>query len=80
MNILEYGIEQGIEQGREQGIMLKMVELVQKKISKGMGVMEIAEILEADPELIKTICNLINDHPDADIKDIYQLLNKKVTI
>jgi len=71
MNILEYGIEQG----REQGIMLKMVELVQKKISKGMGVMEIAEILEADPELIKTISNLINDHPNADIKDIYQLLN-----
>ena len=75
MNILEYGIEQGLEQGREQGIMLKTVELVQKKIAKGMGVMEIAEILETDPELIKTICNLINDHPDADIKDIYQLLN-----
>ena len=51
------------------------MELVQKKISKGMGVTEIAEILEADPELIKTISNLINDHPNADIKDIYQLLN-----
>lgn len=75
MNILEYGMEQGREQGREQGIMLNIIELVQKKVAKKKEVMEIAEALESDPELIKTICELIDAHPSADGMEIYQLLN-----
>ena len=44
----ELGIEQGIEQGREQ----ILLQLVEKKLARGIAVPEIAEALEETEETI----------------------------
>lgn len=51
MNILEIGIEHGIKKGVQQ----KLVELVEKKLKKGLSAAEIAELLEEDLETIQKI-------------------------
>ena len=47
MNILEIGIEQGMNK--------KLVELVEKKLQKGLSVSEIADILEENLDTVQKI-------------------------
>ena len=47
----ELGIEQGIEQGREQ----ILLQLVEKKLARGIAVPEIAEVLEETEETIREL-------------------------
>ena len=70
----ECGIERGIEQGREQGILLNLVSLVRKKQKKGMTVEEIAEILEADVQLVQKMYQVLELHPENTDTEIVELL------
>ena len=71
---IERGIECGIEQGREQGILLNLVSLVRKKQKKGMAVEEIAEILEADLQLVQKMYHVLELHPEHTDTEIVELL------
>ena len=51
MNILELGIEHG----KKQGVHEKYIELIQKKLTKGHTVKEIADMLEENVEVIESI-------------------------
>jgi len=71
---LEKREECGIEQGREQGILLNLVSLVRKKQKKGMAVEEIAEILEADVQLVQKMYQALELHPENTDTEIVELL------
>ena len=58
MNILEVGIERGKEIGLEQGKEIGLLELVCKKLQKGLTVPEIADMLEEPEETIRRICKI----------------------
>ena len=49
----ELGIEQGIEQGREQ----LLLQLVEKKLARGISIPEIANALEETEETIRQLVN-----------------------
>lgn len=63
MNILEIGIERGLQQGLQQGLKQgllqganeKLIEIVEKKMKKGLSVGAIAELLEEPEETIRII-------------------------
>lgn len=55
MNILEIGIEKGKEIGIERGLLVKLTQLVEKKLKKGWSVTEIADVLEESEETIQKI-------------------------
>ena len=52
------GVEDGIGRGKELGVNQKMIELIEKKLSKGKSVEEIADALE---ETVETIEKLIKE-------------------
>ena len=70
----ERGIERGIEQGREQGVLLNLVYQVRRKKNKGMAVEEIAEILEADEQLVQKMYQALALHPENTDTEIVELL------
>ncbi len=73
MNILEVGINRGISRGETQ----KLVQQVCKKLAKGNSVEEIADMLEEEPEMIQTICDIAAQYaPDYDIGKITKELIK----
>ena len=47
------------EVGIREGELLKVIELVMKKVKKGNTPEQIAEMLEETPETIRDICNYI---------------------
>ena len=49
----EQGRELGLEQGRELGLNQKLMDLIQKKLSKGKDISQIADELEEDEETIR---------------------------
>jgi len=58
MNILEIGIQHGIEQGIDQ----KLMELVEKKLKKGLSAAEIADVLEENEETIRTLIKRLSEN------------------
>ena len=75
---IERGIERGIKQGREQGVLLNLVYQVRRKKNKGMAVEEIAEILEADEQLVRKMYQVLESHPDNSDTEIVELLKVSV--
>ena len=60
---------EGKEEGREEGIegqLLKLINLVRKKLYKKMSMGEIADMLEEEGAVIALICDLIQAHTDWD--------------
>lgn len=66
----EYAEKVGIEQGEKKAI----ISLVMKKLSKQIPLDEISDILEESPETIHPIADAIQNHPEADIDEIYALV------
>nr|MCR5738207.1 hypothetical protein [Lachnospiraceae bacterium] len=61
----EAGLEQGLEQGLERGRDLHIIELVCKKLSRGLAPDQIAVELEEDPARVSAICEIAKKHlPD----------------
>lgn len=55
----EEGIKEGMELGMNRGREEKLRELVQKKLSRGKAIPEIAEELEEDPLIIEQVVSSI---------------------
>ena len=67
------GIEEGKREGIEEGIKGERMELIIKKVKKGMKLEEIADILEKPKEDIKDIYEAVmRNAPDYDIDKIIQ--------
>ena len=59
------------ESGIKEGELLKLIELVMKKMKKGNTPEQIAEMLEESPETVKNICNYIEQESlEGDAKKI----------
>lgn len=64
------------KEGLEKGEMLKLIQLVCKKLAKNKSVQEIASDLEEDPACIQRICTAARGSaPDYDIEEIYERFN-----
>ncbi len=73
--VLEDLREESFEDGKAEGEMLKVIDLIIRKIKKGMPPEEIAEFLEEDISVIDQICELFREHPsDYDLEAIYKHL------
>lgn len=65
------------KEGLEKGEMLKLIQLVCKKLAKNKSVQEIASDLEEDPACIQRICTAARGSaPDYDIEEIYKRFNR----
>lgn len=64
------------KEGLEKGEMLKLIQLVCKKLAKNKSVQEIASDLEEDPACIQRVCTAAKGSaPDYDIEEIYERFN-----
>lgn len=68
---LELGRNEGLEIGRNEGQILKLIDLIQKKMIKGMSPEEIADLFEEDIHLVHTIYNALKDMPISTAEGIY---------
>ena len=68
---MEDGIQIGEERGRTEGNILKVINQVIKKISKGCTVAETADMLEEEPTMIQSIYDVAKKYaPDYDAEKI----------
>jgi hypothetical protein len=67
----EAGKNEGRISGRQEGELLKLIQLVRKKLSRQMTVCEIADMLEEDSAVITQIAEAIQRSPDKSDEDIY---------
>ena len=68
----EHGIQIGEERGRTEGNILKVINQVIKKISKGCTVAETADMLEEEPTMIQRIYDVAKKYaPEYDAEKIY---------
>ena len=52
-----------------------MISLVLGKIKKGMGISEIADILDMDPDDIKKIVSIYAENPGCSAEEVYEQLS-----
>ena len=77
---IEKGIERGIEKGIEKGEMLKLIQMVCRKLQKGKKPEMIAEELEEDQALIGRICEAaLKSASEYDCTRIYEHLKEEKT-
>ena len=78
---LEEGIQQGISQGIIQGETTKLISLVCRKLRKGKTAATIAEELEEDLALVKSIYKTAERFaPDYDTEKVYEAFQKKSSV
>jgi len=64
--------------GREEGTLLKEVELISKKIKRGLGLPAIAAEMETEEAVIRLIYDAVNaSAPDYNSEQILQMLLKE---
>ena len=62
------------EEGREEGELRKVIEIIQKKLSKGMNVTTIAEHLEESVDFVEKVVTVIHDNPSAGTGEILEMV------
>ena len=72
-----YDVQETRRISREEGKMYQLVELVCKKIVKGLSVSEIADVLEEDEDTIQRISDAAEEFaPDFDVDKIMEKLQR----
>lgn len=75
---LEVRYEEGVEKGQEKGELIKLIQLVLRKLEKGKSPARIAEELEEEQEMIQKICQAVTQcEPERDCEQIYRLLESR---
>lgn len=70
--------EESFEDGVAEGETLKVIDLVIRKVKKGLVPEEIAEFLEEDTDFIEEVCKIIHSKPeDCSAQEIYQKLKSE---
>ncbi len=67
--------EDGFSEGLSKGELLKLISLIQKKISKGKNLEQVAEELEENVEDIQNLYEVVQNNPDKSKEEIWSLLN-----
>ncbi len=62
------------EEGREIGDVLRLISQIQKKIQKLKALETIADELEETPNSIRSIYDLIRQHPDKSAEEILECM------
>lgn len=66
-----------LEEGRSEGRTIEQLDLIRKKMSKGLSCQAIAEFLETEEDDIRTLMNCIASHPDLTNEQICELLKEQ---
>ncbi|MDD2980802.1 MAG: hypothetical protein PHN80_12660 [Hespellia sp.] len=70
---IKKGEERGMKIGEERGEMLKLIDLVTRKMRKNLDSITIAEALEENEDTIKAIMEVASTHvPEYDVDAIYE--------
>lgn len=72
---LEDGLQQGIQRGIQRGALLEKITKIQKKAKKGLSAEDIADMLEEESEFVDGVMQIMKEYPDADVEEIYDLLD-----
>ncbi len=72
---LQQGIQQGMERGIQRGALLEKITKIQKKAKKGLSAEDIADMLEEESEFVDEVMQIMKEYPDADVEEIYDLLD-----
>lgn len=73
----EEGRQEGLQEGLEEGQVLTLIKLTVKKLSKGMTVAEIAELLGEDSEFVQRIDTAMKKINSEDSELIYQYIKNE---
>ena len=75
----EDGWQEGLQEGRREGIQqgLQRICKVQKKARKGLSAEVIADMLEEELTFVEKIINILEETPESDVEQIYDLINKE---
>ena len=73
----DYVREEGREQGIEQGRTIHMIQLIQRKLKKGLTPEEIAEALEESLENVERIREAIERCESEDAAEIYRFMKQQ---
>ena len=74
---LAEGRAEGLAEGRTEGEMLKLIQIIAKKILKGKSISVIASELEETEDAVRPIYDLLISAPEASSEEILgQLLNR----
>lgn len=65
-------IDDMIEDGRIEGEGKKLISQIQKKMAKNMNAKEIADIFEEELSVVEKICNIIQEHPEYTVDEIWR--------
>ena len=69
--IRQEGRAEGRLEGIGEGEWLKLIEIIQKKVKKNTPPAVIADMTEENILLVEQICHLIQEHPAADSKELF---------
>lgn len=69
-----YDREDGREMGREEQRIISTISLIKKNIARGLSLKDIADFLDEDMSEVQKIANLIQQHPEADVDTLYEIL------
>ena len=69
-----YDREDGREMGREEQRIISTISLIKKNIARGLSLKDIADFLDEDISEVQKIANLIQQHPEADVDTLYEIL------
>lgn len=70
--------EKGRAEGRAEGTILERIDMVERKIKRGLDLPEIADAMEKDIETIRPIWDAIRETaPDYDREKIFQIICKR---
>ena len=72
---IEIGLNQGLNKGLNKGDSLRLISLIQKKIQKSKALETIADELEETPDSIRSIYDLIRQHPDKSAEEILECMD-----
>ena len=65
----------------EEGQVLKLIELVQRKLQKGKSAADIAEDLDEPLKMVELICSAVSQSvPEASTADIYNQIEDKISL
>ena len=71
------GRKEGIQQGIQHGVFLERIRKIQKKARKGLSAEVIADMLEEEVASVEKIMNILEENPESDVEQIYDLINNE---
>ena len=72
--IKEAGLAEGLEKGLEKGRLEGRYFLIKKKLSAGKSLEQIADEVEETVEEIQPIVDILMEHPEYDVDEVYASL------